>query len=251
MEKVTGAELRIPFEITVSSPVGESERVKSELIKGQRDENNLFVDTTEASSIGELKAVRILLCDVMKPATSPVSKKPKESHLVEPITYPIDSKTVVLSKRKNGTSTFWLTFDVFPAVARWMSNPKKNHGLALEIVGVTNEGHTLPQETVVQRHNLRVKRDAADNYASNVFSSDGRIISSDSTSDGQSGVGSGQDKFTTESFPSAESTQDSGESLSLFNAQTPPSSLVVSSSSSPREVGVAAVDDFISSNNDR
>ncbi|ODM89715.1 Bone morphogenetic protein 2-A [Orchesella cincta] len=175
-EKVTGAELRIPFTITVAAD--NSVIVNSEPLRESSDSdanNNEGVDGGQVhhqshheEQQSQLKAVRILLHDIVKPATNPKSKKPKETHLLEPITYAIDSKTVVLSRRRNGTSTFWLTFDVFPAVARWMSNPKKNHGLVLEILGVTNEGHIVPQETVVQRHNLRVKRDVDEKSTSGV-----------------------------------------------------------------------------------
>lgn len=265
MESVTGAELRIPFVITVLSD--DSEKVNSESFRESSMHTNSIDDSPllqgankEEQKHEELKAVRILLHDVMRPATSPRSKKPKETHLLEPISYPIDSKTVVLSKRRNGTSAFWLTFDVFPAVSRWMSNPKKNHGLVLEILGVTNEGHTVPQETVVQRHNLRVKRDVDDDEQNSVDSNvENSNTLSSSTSDARTS-GKSSNSITTESSSSSSSslstttsatrsssktTQDSGESFSSSMAETP-------TSSSPTEVGVAvATDDgFINSNNE-
>ncbi len=263
MESVTGAELRIPFVITVLAD--DSEKVNSESFRESSMHANNIDDgpvqgaNKEEQKHEELKAVRILLHDVMRPATSPRSKKPKETHLLEPISYPIDSKTVVLSKRRNGTSVFWLTFDVFPAVSRWMSNPKKNHGLVLEILGVTNEGHTVSQETVVQRHNLRVKRyvdddDEQDSVDSNVENSSTFSSTSDARTSGKS-----SNSITTESSSSSSSlstttsatrsssktTQDSGESFSSSMAETP-------TSSSPTEVGVAAATDdgFINSNNE-
>lgn len=263
MEKVTGAELRIPFVITVSSK--DSELVNSASFGESGADSNHTGGQVGAGKdeqqLGQLKAVRILLHDVMKPVTSPKSKKPKETHLLEPVTYPIDSKTVVLSKRRDGTSSFWLTFDVFPAVARWMSNPKKNHGLVLEILGVTNEGHHVPQETVVQRHNLRVKRDIDHTDDENSVESDGSRGTSSSSSGGKghnssittesSSSESSSSPTTSATRSSSKSTQDSGESQSSAMAETPTSSSVVSSSysSSPTEVGVAAKDGFISSNN--
>lgn len=263
MESVTGAELRIPFVITVLSD--DSEKVNSESFRESSmhanniDNGPLQGANKEEQKHDELKAVRILLHDVMRPATSPRSKKPKETHLLEPISYPIDSKTVVLSKRRNGTSAFWLTFDVFPAVSRWMSNPKKNHGLVLEILGVTNEGHIVPQETVVERHNLRVKRDVDDDEQNSVDSNVENSNTFSSTSDARTS-GQSSNSITTESSSSSSSlsttttsatrsssktTQDSGESFSSSMAETP-------TSSSPTEVGVAvATDDgFINSNNE-
>ncbi|CAL8109742.1 unnamed protein product [Orchesella dallaii] len=248
-EKVTGAELRIPFTITVSAD--NSVIVNSEPLRESSDSDANNNDGVVGGQVrhdshhheqSQLKAVRILLHDIVKPATNPKSKKPKETHLLEPITYAIDTKTVVLSRRRNGTSTFWLTFDVFPAVARWMSNPKKNHGLVLEILGVTNEGHIVPQETVVQRHNLRVKRDVDEKSTSGDGGSKGR----------HSRGGSSTNSITTESSSSSakgsssKSTQDSGES-SFSSLETPTSTSSVVSSSSPTEVGVAS-DGFIKSN---
>jgi hypothetical protein len=151
-ELVTGAELRVPFELHVNP------------------ESPMF--------LSELKSVKILLHDIIKPVTPSHSKKPKEFHLKSPITHPIDSKSVDLSKRRNGTSSFWLTFDVFPAVNRWIQaqqqndeetsskkmtrKNKVNHGLILEIIGLTHKGQILSHDEIHHGHNLRVKREIFD-----------------------------------------------------------------------------------------
>jgi len=147
-EIVTGAELRVPFELDVNP------------------ESPLFVS--------DLKSVKILLHDIIKPVTPSHSKKPKEFHLKTPISYPIDSKSVDLSKRRNGTSSFWLTFDVFPAVSRWIqeqtqnldetSSKKRriNHGLLIEIHGLKKTGQIVSHEEIHHGHNLRVKREILD-----------------------------------------------------------------------------------------
>lgn len=263
MEKVTGAELRVPFTITVDHTNTFSDGV---VVNSGNRESISVSGSSSVDGQGQpgqderpLRAVRILVHDIVKPATSPESAKPPETHLLEPITYPIDSKHVVLSKRRNGTSSFWLTFDVFPAVARWMSNPEMNHGLVLEIVGVTNEGRIVPRETVVQRHNLRVKRDVDDDHRD---SEDEASVVSSSAGGGGSAGGRGPNSIiTTESSTStttissangssSKSTRDSAELLSSSVPQTPSStpSVVVSSSTSPTEVGVATDDGFIKPN---
>lgn len=153
---MTGAELRIPFILEINN------------------KNNLKKDES-SEVLSELKSVKILIHDIVKPITPENSKKPKEYHLKEPITYPIDTKSVNLSKRGNGT--FWLTFDVFPAVQRWISQmsssetSKKrsnNHGLLLEIIGLTNKGQFVSQEELLDKHshNLRVRRDLLDESSS-------------------------------------------------------------------------------------
>lgn len=100
--------------------------------------------------------VKVLLHDVIRPKTPESSKKPKHLHLKEPITQAIDSKRVSLSRKRNGTSTFYLTFDAFPAVKRWLESQGgqggkfgRNHGLLIEIQT------DLPPS----QHKMRVKRD--------------------------------------------------------------------------------------------
>jgi len=153
-ELVTGSELRIPFTVTVDSD----------------DHTSDNSDSSSSHHDNQVKKVRVLLHDVVKPATNSNSKKPAHLHLQEPITYPIDTKIVDLSKRRNGTTTFWLTFDVFPAVNRWMNSPKKNYGLLLEITGLNHKGVQVAQQVAVQSHNLRVKRDTDESSSSKTAS---------------------------------------------------------------------------------
>jgi len=115
-EEITSAELRVPFswEKTVETQTDFS------------------------------RSIQILVHDVVK--ISKGKSKNSRDRLTEPFTYPIDTKSVKLSQVN---STFWLRFDVFPAVGRWAQNRRKTVGLTIEIIG--KPGKKSPK--VIQQEN--------------------------------------------------------------------------------------------------
>lgn len=137
-ERVTGAELRVPFSIAIH--------------------NNSFVPTTEAEPV----FVRVLSHDVVKPL------KKLSNNQGNVITYPTDSKLVNLTNRKQ--PGFWLTFDILPAVLRWLSesdrrNTTKLFGnniyktIALEVLG--RNGEKYEKVKGANRFNLQVGSEEA------------------------------------------------------------------------------------------
>ncbi|KAJ8931299.1 hypothetical protein NQ314_015800 [Rhamnusium bicolor] len=83
---------------------------------------------------------RILINDIIKPGV-------KGKH--GPITRVVDSKLV--DTRKNAT----LSVDIFPAVERWVEDPKTNYGLLIVVLGV-GRNKTSPA------HHIRLRRDIDD-----------------------------------------------------------------------------------------
>ncbi|CAG7729894.1 unnamed protein product [Allacma fusca] len=129
-EKVTGAELRLVF----------NKKNNVSLVPVGVDA--MDISALDSDSMGSYNSVRVLVNDVIKP-----SKKDDEPHM-----FPIDTKYVDLSKRKK--NSFWITFDIFPAVSRWMENPKSNHGLVIQVIHPN--GQVMSQSTL--KH-IRVRRD--------------------------------------------------------------------------------------------
>ncbi|CAL8072376.1 unnamed protein product [Orchesella dallaii] len=134
-EIVMGAELRVPFSISINSPTN----------------SNLEEPSTSPTFI------RVLAHDIVKPQK--VSKSKNAYKTIEPITYATDSKLVNLTNRKR--STFWLTFDVFPAISRWMASAnhtKSNHGISIQMMGLNGEPYEKIDEAI--KFNMKVKSDA-------------------------------------------------------------------------------------------
>ncbi|XP_015834295.1 protein decapentaplegic isoform X1 [Tribolium castaneum] len=82
---------------------------------------------------------RVLVHDILQPGVK---------GLHGPITRVIDSK--VVDSRKNTT----VSIDVFPAVARWMQDPKTNHGILIVVYSIG------AKKSPPEKH-LRLRRDTA------------------------------------------------------------------------------------------
>lgn len=141
-EKVTGAELRLRFNKKMEAD-GSGETATTT----QSSENVVEINDLDLDSLGGYSTVRVLINDVIKP--------PRGSQQSEPIMHPIDSKLIDLTKRKD--DSFWVTLDVFPAVSRWIQNPKKNHGLVIQIVHPNGQVMTQAGSS-----HVRVRRDVFD-----------------------------------------------------------------------------------------
>lgn len=101
----------------------------TEIITGA--ELHLSINSTSESLLSSSNCqlpLRILINDLTK------KFKPNK----EPIMYPIDTK-LVKSFNKQRT----LSFDVFPAISRWINTPKSNHGLILSIFSQNNEDQSF------------------------------------------------------------------------------------------------------------
>ena len=142
---MTGAELRLVF----NKQQEQTNQV-----------NQLLISELNSDNLGSYDSVRVLVNDVIKPP----KKSSIHNHLNhnEPIMFPIDSKFIDLRRRKN--ESFWITLDVFPAVSRWMANPKKNHGLVVQVLHPN--GQIMSQSTL--KH-IRVRRNAEMDTSSRYF----------------------------------------------------------------------------------
>ncbi|ODM95901.1 Protein decapentaplegic [Orchesella cincta] len=143
IEKVMGAELRVPFSITINK-------------------TNPSLDYSPSPIF-----VRVLAHDIVKPPK--VSRSKETYRHTEAITYATDSKLVNLTNRKR--STFWLTFDVFPAVSRWMlssNQTKSNHGISIQMMGLNGEPYETIDDAI--KFNMEIKQADAMLF---VYSDDG------------------------------------------------------------------------------
>ncbi|XP_039594145.1 bone morphogenetic protein 2 isoform X1 [Polypterus senegalus] len=80
---------------------------------------------------------RINIYEVIKPSSSSSSK--------EPITRLLDSKLVHQSQSS------WESFDVSPAIMRWITHRHPNHGFVVEIVHLDNEGRDSKRHVRISR----------------------------------------------------------------------------------------------------
>lgn len=124
---------RLKFDVT-SIPKGESLK-GAELIVTREATNNLN-DNKEFQ--------RILIKDIIRPG---ISRKDG------PITRIIDSKLI------DTTNNYTISFDISMAAARWIENPKTNHGLLVTVLNVGHKKGSLPS-----RH-IRLRRNADNTFA--------------------------------------------------------------------------------------
>ncbi|XP_064186968.1 bone morphogenetic protein 2 [Anguilla rostrata] len=126
------------FHFNVTSIPGE-ELVTSAELRIFRDGVTSPTDTAATNSSTGLH--RINVYEIFKPASSSSSS----SSFKEPITRLLDTRLV------QQWQSDWESFDVSPAVSRWTARGQGNHGLAVEVLHLDEEGQD-------GRHHVRVSR---------------------------------------------------------------------------------------------
>lgn len=131
----THHKFRLKFDV---SSVPHEEKITAAELTLSRKEINWLTDNDQEFF------QRILVNDITQPGIK--GKRP-------PITRLIDSKLV--DSRKNGT----VSLDVFPAVQRWLEDPKGNHGILISVKGI-GRNKTTPG------HHIRLRRSLHDTDSS-------------------------------------------------------------------------------------